>query len=238
MSDSKPQVATIDQEEPGDRPILEGEVFTPAILADFERRAQDYVEEASEVTEELAVRYVARGIKSETFRLWYTARRDMYDVMTLTKFMNKIRLFFLPTDWSSELRKTIYVSAQGTRTFHEWALEAVTSNSYLPTHMRLPSDSLRALLEARLKPKLGRLLIRNPPTLTQDVTKDVKVEREEPTMHVKSTITKSWMLDNSQRRLTEWLGHVRKLDEQVREDAEDQRKAVAEALRADRSRRT
>jgi hypothetical protein len=59
MPNSKHQPATIAQGEPGERLILEGEVFTPAILADFKRRAQDYVEEDDNITEALAVRYVA-----------------------------------------------------------------------------------------------------------------------------------------------------------------------------------
>ena len=53
------------------------------------------------------------------------------------------------------------------------------------------------------------------------------------TTKVQSTITQSRDIDNSRKRLTEWLGHLRKLDEQVREEVEEQKKLIAEALRSD-----
>ena len=216
----------------GERPILEGDDYTPAVLAEFEDLAQTYVEESSDVEEESAVRYVARGITGRVFRDWFALNRTTYEAMSLSQFMDHVREYFLPSTWQRDLRKIVFGAEQGTRTFHEWALEARRANAVLPAAQRLSHDILRELLQARLEPKLAKALQRHPVTLPRDrtVPDDAEVVDEETGKH--SILHRTKTIDHSLQRFTEWLAHLKVLDEQLREDEADLAATIEAKVRA------
>ena len=207
MSDS-PSVATVTQSEPGDRPILEGSVFTPAVLQDFERRALDYVDEADIKAGE-QTRKVVRGIKSEAVRRWYDADKDAYNGMSLSSFMEELREQWLPVGWVQDLLTDIYGASQGDRPAREWANELIEKNATLPAASRLDNDSLRALLAARLHPDLIRMCIQRPPSLTADRIKPEGQAEVVPALNA------------SRKRLTEWTSHIHVLDSERRQNAQE-----------------
>ena len=148
--------ATITQKDPSKRPILEGDAWTPEILADFERRAADYVDEEIDLSKTPAVPLIVRGIKSANFRNWYDLGEDQYASMPLADFMQLVRGIFLPTDWDLKMKEKIYASSQGSRRFMEFVLETTRLNQILPKASRIPNDTLRVTVSS-LYPKASTL---------------------------------------------------------------------------------
>ena len=227
--------ATITQKDPSKRPILEGDAWTLEILADFERRAADYVDEEIDLSKTPAVPLIVRGIKSADFRNWYDLGEDQYASMPLADFMQLVRGVFLPTDWDLKMKEKIYASSQGSRCFMEFVLETTRLNQILPKASRIPNDTLRDILQSRLSAKLLRLVHRTTIALTPDSTATFKqAVVDDKGGETFQDVTRS--VDKSRMRLTEWVTKVHKLDEQVREDEEEMRTQMAIMLRLERAR--
>ena len=227
--------ATITQKDPSKRPILEGDAWTLEILADFEQRAADYVDEEIDLSKTPAASLIVRGIKSADFRNWYDLGEDQYASMPLADFMQLVRGVFLPTDWDLKMKEKIYASSQGSRRFMEFVLETTRLNQILPKASRIPNNALRDILQSRLSAKLLRLVHRTTIALTPDSTATFKqAVVDDKGGETFQDVTRS--VDKSRMRLTEWVTEVHKLDEQVREDEEEMRTQMALMLRLERAR--
>ena len=222
MSESD-TLASIEQKKIGDRPRLLGEIYTPAILKDFELRANDYLDEQGSTLVGKETKTVARGIMGQGFRDWYQGDRMALDALSLTEFMDEMRDAFLPTDWAQDLLTSIYQSTPGKRSAVEWAREAYINNTLLPAANRLTLDNLRALLQARLPPRLLAAIVRDPPELPKDdvVEGDTKESRSKRSLE--------------QKRFTNWVAQLKLLEEQQQTQADEVQAAVREALRVERA---
>ena len=102
------------------------------------------------------VKRVTWGLLDPQIQQWYSVENGRLNALTFNSFMDKLRRFWLPSDWASELCLKMLSSHQGSHPFHEWVVDIQTQNSILVNDTaHMSNANLRYHFEAHMHKDLA-----------------------------------------------------------------------------------
>jgi hypothetical protein len=131
-------------------PIITAGTLTPEAVRSWEKGCKQYFL-IKKIDAAQQVPYVAWNLQDARIHEWYDNDSDRLDKLSFADFVADLRKVWLPSDWDDTLREKMLCNVQGSRAFHDWAVEVENQNTMLkgtPSHLQLAS--LRWHLEAHM----------------------------------------------------------------------------------------